>query len=274
MLSRFLIFLCGVSPWARRQLWRWWYERWARRVSAGSWTFMNYGLAWPAGEQAPALQAEDEADRYCAQLYHRVVCPGQLAGKDALEVGAGRGGGAAFVMRYHDPASLKAVDFSAQAVAFCQQRHPFPHLTFKVGDAEQLPFPDASFDAVINVESSHCYGSMAAFLNGVTRVLRPGGFFLFADLREPPEMHELRKTLAGLPGMEVVEMEDLTPQVAQALTADHARKNAMIETLIPESQRALFREFAGLEGSTIQQNLTNRTLLYHRWVLRRVLVAA
>ena len=270
MLTKLLIFLCEVSPRARRALWRWWYERWARRVDSGQWTFMNYGFAWPAGETPPSLQPEDEPDRFCAQLYHRVASPGYLSGEEVLEVGAGRGGGAAFVARYHEPRHLTAVDFSPKAVAFCQARHRLAPLEFKVGDAEALPFPDASFDAVINVESSHCYGSVPAFFAEVTRVLRPGGCFLYADLREAPEMAALEKQLAALPGMEVVETEDLTANVAAALTADHGRKQQMIDQLIPESQRAMFREFAGLEGSKIHRNLTSRHLLYYRWALRRI----
>ena len=267
MLTQFLIYLCEVSPGARRVLWRWWYERWAKRVGSGEWTFMNYGFAWPAGEEAPVLQPEDEPDRFCAQLYHRVVEPGNLEGKEVLEVGAGRGGGAAFVVRYHDPDRLTAVDFSPQAVTFCQGRHRLANLVFQAGDAEQLPFPDESFDAVINVESSHCYGSVPAFLAEVTRVLRPGGGFLYADLREAPEMAALAGQLHALPGMKVCETEDLTSQVAAALRADHGRKQQMIAQLIPESQRAMFREFAGLEGSKIHRNLSNRTLLYHRWFM-------
>ena len=267
MLTKFLIFLCGISPRARRALWRWWYEKWARKVGAGEWTFMNYGFAWPAGEKAPDLQSEDEPDRYCAQLYHRVASAGDLSGKDVLEVGSGRGGGAAFVVRYHDPQKLTAVDFSPQAVAFCQARHRLANLLFQIGDAEHLPFPDGSFDAVLNVESSHCYGSVSSFLAEVTRVLRPGGCFLYADLREPPEMAALEKQLQALPGMTVRESEDLTPQVAAALTADHGRKEQMIAQLIPESQRAMFREFAGLAGSKIHRSLSDRSLLYFRWML-------
>lgn len=269
MLTKFLIFLCEVSPKARRALWRWWYERWARRVDAGGWTFMNYGFAWPEGTRRPDLQPEDEADRYCAQLYHRVALPGNLEGKEVLEVGAGRGGGAAFVARYHDPKQLTAVDFSPAAVQFCQARHRDSRLNFQPGDAEALPFPEASFDAVLNVESSHCYGSMPKFLAEVTRVLRPGGLFLYADLREAPEMAGLEKQLADLPGMQITETEDLTPHVSAALTEDHSRKEQMISSLIPEAQRAMFREFAGLRDSKIHRNLASGKLLYKRWVLRR-----
>ena len=71
-----------------------------------------------------------------------------------------------------------------------------PGLAFEVGDAERMPFPDASFDAVVNVESSHCYPSMPAFLSEVRRVLRPGGHFLYADLRPRTDLPARRAELA------------------------------------------------------------------------------
>ena len=51
-----------------------------------------------------------------------------------------------------------------------------------MGDAENLPFDDASFDVVTNLESSHTYPDIRAFLGQVRRVLRPGGWFLHTDL--------------------------------------------------------------------------------------------
>jgi SAM-dependent methyltransferase len=75
---------------------------------------------------------------------------------------------------------MVGVDVSSQAVAFCRQRHDVPGLLFEVGDAGHLAFGPASFDAVPNIESSHCYGDSAAFLAEVRRVLRPDGYFLYA----------------------------------------------------------------------------------------------
>ena len=65
-------------------------------------------------------------------------------------------------------------------------------LAFVCGDAQSMPFP-ASFDAVVNIESSHCYESMDAFLAEVCRVLRPGGQFFFADLRSVDGVETLRE---------------------------------------------------------------------------------
>jgi ubiquinone/menaquinone biosynthesis C-methylase UbiE len=267
MLTDLLIGLCNKSPFMRRLLWRWWYGRLAKRIQAGEWTFMNYGL--DDGQASPQLSPADEPDRMCIQLYDRVARPGTLESKEVLEVGAGRGGGASFVTRYHHPATMIAVDFSPQAVAYCQKRHSVNGLSFQTGDAEALPFAAGSFEAVINVESSHCYGSMQKFVQEVARVLRPGGLFLFADLRDAAEMPRLESLFAAQSDLAIVEHEDITPFVLEALKQDEQRKRAMIETLVPAKQRALFDEFAGLGGSKIMKGFEARTLLYHRFVLKR-----
>src|SRR2546423_14007135 len=54
---------------------------------------------------------------------------------------------------------------------------------------------DNSVDAIINLESSHCYGSMTKFLSEVYRVLRPDGHFLFSDHRDHDKLNLLREQL-------------------------------------------------------------------------------
>ena len=193
MLIRLAVFVLEHSPLLRRLLWRWWYGRLASKHQSGDWTFMNYGFAPPDGATL-ALDPADESDRYCIQLYHRVASAADLAGREVLEVGSGRGGGASYIARNLRPAKITGADFSPQAVALCQKRHAtVANLAFTVGDAEQLPFPAASFDAVVNVESSHCYGHIERFFAEAARVLRPGGHFLYTDFRPASEV------AAGMP---------------------------------------------------------------------------
>ena len=52
---------------------------------------------------------------------------------------------------------------------------------FLVGDSENLPFAEESFDAVICSNSFHHYPNPAAFLAGALRVLRPGGRLILRD---------------------------------------------------------------------------------------------
>ena len=52
---------------------------------------MNYGFI---DDNPPELEPEDESDRLFIQLYHMNIRDVDLAGKQVLEVGSGRGGGA------------------------------------------------------------------------------------------------------------------------------------------------------------------------------------
>lgn len=271
MLTKFLVFLCDISPVLRRFLWRWWYGKLARQIATPDWTFMNYGLV-PANsrhEQGPSLLPADVVDRYCIQLYEAVVGSVDLQGKNVLEVGSGRGGGASYVARYHKPFHVTGVDFSAETVAFCRQRHQLPNLEFRTGDAEKLPFDSNCFDAVINVESSHCYGHMDIFLREVVRVLRPGGYFLFADLRTAGDMVRLKEILQVQDGWEKLEEEEITDGVAAALEADDVRKRKLIIELVPEQLRPMFEEFAGVTGGKVYQGLRKKELQYFRFVFRK-----
>ncbi len=273
MLIRVAVFFLEHSPLLRRLLWRWWYGRLAKNHTARDWTFMNYGFVEVRNGQADlssvALAKEEEPDRFCIQLYHRVAAATDLAGKEVLEVGSGRGGGASFIARHHRPAKITGADFSPQAVALCQQLHAaVPHLTFTVGDAEQLPFPDASFDAVLNVESSHCYGHLEKFFSEAARVLRPGGHFLYTDFRPGTEIPAWHAALA-VPGWEQIAHEDITANVADALQADDERKRKLIAEFIPPSFHHLFGEFAGLVGGQMYEGFRKREMLYHRFAFRK-----
>lgn len=70
-------------------------------------------------------------------------------------------------------ASVVGVDFSAAMVT--QARRHYPNVRFQVGDAEQLPFPEGSFDAVVmNFGLLHLARPEQALAEAF-RVLRTGG---------------------------------------------------------------------------------------------------
>src|SRR5690606_20815161 len=214
MLIRLAVAALDRSPFLRRLLWRWWYGRLASKFTQQSWTFMNYGYEPEPGSELLALDAEYEPDRLCVQLYEQVLGHVPLADRVVVEVGSGRGGGARYLAQVHRPSKCLGVDFSKSAVKLCQSTHrDVLNLEFVTGDAEDLPLDDASCDVVINVESSHCYGTVGQFFGEVLRVLRPGGHFACADFRSVAEMKELEATLASLPGSQLIESVDITERV-------------------------------------------------------------
>ena len=245
----------------RRLLWRTSYELLARRVPTPDWAFMNYGYAGAVAGAHPPLAAADEQNRLCIQLYLHAIDGIGLAGSDVLEVGSGRGGGASYICRRLHPRTMTGLDFSREAVRLCNQHRRAPGLSFVCGDALSMPFPDASFDAVINIESSHCYEDMDRFLREVHRVLRPGGRFFFADLRSRDGAEDLRAQFDAC-ALTVQKQTDITANVLAALELDSVRKLGLIETLIPRLMHRPVRAFAGIEGTLNYKRLQSGAYRY------------
>lgn len=256
-------------PSVRRAFWRRWYQFLAGTYRQEFWSFMNYGFVPEEPDSKKLdLDEDDEPDRYCIQLYYHVAGAIDLTGLDVLEVGCGRGGGAAFIAKQLKPKSMTGLDFSEKAIGFCRTLHSAPNLSFLPGDAENLPFGEETFDAVVNVESSHCYGSMARFLGEVSRVLKPGGYFLYADLRGKDQVPDLLNDLRNS-GMQVLEHSDITRNVTRALELDDDRKRALIKSSIHKPLTGWFLEFAGVRESTVYERFHRGENVYSSFVMRK-----
>ena len=178
--------------------WKYFYRFFSRLSATDDVLFLNYGYEEHPPMTLP-LEASDEPDRYPIQLYHRTATQADLRDKQVLEVSCGHGGGASYIMRTLHPASYTGLDLNTVGIAFCRERHDLPGLDFVQGDADDLPFADESFDAVINVEASHCYLDLDRFFAEVTRVLRSGGHFLYTDLRASNELAKWEAAIASAP---------------------------------------------------------------------------
>ena len=270
-----------VAPWLRPSVeklaWRIFYEvvslrqdeHTTRLVGGG----FNYGFA--ASDEITPGEGETQ---FGLALYAAVVGAADVSGGDVIEVGCGRGEGSAFVFERYGPRSLTGVDIARSAIKRCRRRHGRPGLTFATGDAENLSFPSASVDAVINVESSHCYPRMARFLREVLRVLRPGGLLLFADFRptssSPSEavpkddLAELRRQLAET-GLRTLDEQDITAEVVRALSLATPAVRAHIENRVPRPLRHDAIEYSGVEGSARFREFADGSLTYLKLVLEK-----
>ena len=265
------------TPRMEKILWRMVYEV-AARARDDVTTLMNFGYAPPEGFDEDLASQEE---RFGLQLYAAVAGAVNLSSKDVLEVGCGQGGGSAFVFERFGPRSLTGLDVAKTAVQRCRSRYARPGLEFVVGDAEDLPFPDGTFDAVLSVESSHCYPDVPQFLREVRRVLRRGGLLLLADLRQaspasasveaPAPQEDIRRLSQQLAdaGFETLEREDISKNVVRALHLDTPARRARIERRAPKRLRAHALEFAAVEGSPIYNALTEGTWSYERFVLQK-----
>jgi len=267
MLRQTLDALARSSPRFRRAMIRTWYESLVVLDRNKRICFMNYGYSEGDPADTLSLSSEESANRYAIQLYHYLAASTDLMDQEVVEIGSGRGGGAAYVSRTFKPRSMLGIDISKNAVGFCNAYYSDPHLSFSHGDAENIPLADASVDAVINVESSHCYGSMERFLGGVRRILRPGGHFLFADHRDEDQLPLLRRQFEAAGFMTVTET-DITPNVVKALELDNERKRELIQKTLPRVLWHEAEEFAALVGTRAYESFSSGASRYVGFVLK------
>ena len=203
-------------------------------------------------------------------LYDYVASQISIDGLSVLEVGSGRGGGASFVARYHNPKSIVGMDFSKTAISLSTTLHKnIKNLSFKNGDAEKIPFPDNSFDVILNVESSHCYGNMANFIAEVYRVLKPNGKFSWADLRASEAVKET-EDIFNKSKLKIIKSETITDEVIKALDKIHDKKIEMINSYVPKIINNAFKDFAGVKGSKIYNSFKNGNAVYLSKVLQKI----
>jgi ubiquinone/menaquinone biosynthesis C-methylase UbiE len=252
----------------RRPLWKWWHRTMNKYDSENAANFLNYGYEYLDEGPRLELKAEDESDRYCAQLYDHVVNKADLKGKKVLEVGSGRGGGASFISRYYKPESYIGMDISASSISFCNKHYRVDNLRFAHGIAESIPFEDSSFDFVVNVESARCYNDMQAFFNEVYRVLRPGGKLLIADMLYPHELENFTRRIDQA-GFKRISEKNISQNVVAALEKDSERREILIDTKMPRFLRQAFKTFAGTVGTSRYNNFASGIFQYWSYILEK-----
>jgi len=108
-------------------------------------------------------------------------------GQRVLDVGCGLGQPAARIHRRtgaHVTGIAISQDQITRATALAEADGLGDQLEFQHADAMKLPFPDASFDAAIAIESIFHMPDREQVLSEINRVLRPGGRLVLTDFFE------------------------------------------------------------------------------------------
>ena len=116
------------------------------------------------------------------------VALAQPAGAIALDIATGTGE-LAFELSRAGAATVIGVDFCYEMVAAAVGKSAAARLprriAFATGDAMALPFPDATFDCVVNGFMLRNVADLPATFAELHRVLRPGGRLVCLDLTPP-----------------------------------------------------------------------------------------
>ena len=226
---------------------------------------MNYGFE----DKLPLnlTSDQDKSNRLQIQLYEHVINGIDLNEKSLLEVGSGRGGGLDYLCRYKRLNALTGIDLSHKAIKQCKSAFACDKLQFIQGSSDNLPVANKSQDIVLNVESSHCYPDMNAFVKEAHRVLKPDGDFLLCDLRNKSGEQAIEKTFKEC-GFKIIKKNVITKNVLDALDIMSNDRRTIADD-VPVILRKAFIDFAGVNSSTAYDLLKDNKLIYVSYQLKK-----
>ena len=97
-----------------------------------------------------------------------------------LDAGCGTAPMLSLLSEEYPDARFTGLDLTPEMIKQAKAKQ-LKNAEFVVGDCEDMPFDDSSFDIVINSQSFHHYPDPQAFFNEVARVLKPGGMLVLRD---------------------------------------------------------------------------------------------
>lgn len=229
--------------------------------------FLNYGYLPDQNAQCSRI----ELPEYCLnknsiKLTLEVIGDCDLTALEILDVGSGRGGTAQTINQYFRAGRIIGLDLSASAVSFSRAKCDAVNTFFLQGDAERLPFPDQSFDVVMNIESSHNYMDIHGFYEEAWRVLRHQGYFLYADNLRVGLIEEHLIFLRAK-GFVTESDRDVTTNVL--LSCDEAARRRFAAFEVANDEAELLNNFVAGPGSEIYEDLKQGRSGYRILKLRK-----
>lgn len=213
-------------------------------------TFINWGYA-EAGDEAEGSPVRG-VNEQSLRLFREMMAGIEASGKDVLEIACGRGGNIRALCKSYQPRLVAGLDLTEANIAFCHAGNRYEHAHFCIGDAEELPLPDACFDIVLNIESSDLYPRIERFYEEVFRVLKAGGMFVYADDLEAMKFEAGERYLRGL-GFETIVSRDISEQALRA--SDLARSNRLAAINGDLGSADAIRDTMGVPGTPLYDDM-------------------
>jgi ubiquinone/menaquinone biosynthesis C-methylase UbiE len=143
---------------------------------------------------------------------------GPLPGGCFLEVGCGRGVGVELLLRQFQATRVYGVDLDPRQIERARKRLAGKYgsrMMLNVASAEQLPFMDASFDAVFDFGILHHVPAWQTAVVEIRRVLKPGGTFFFEEVTRAALERWLYRTFLDHPSENRFSEADFLAELAR-----------------------------------------------------------
>ncbi|CAF4154073.1 unnamed protein product, partial [Adineta steineri] len=230
--------------------------------------FMNWGYA-DLDEHF-----DDNTGYYSKKLCQQVLANVTLTDQNILEVGCGRGAGAAWCVRTCTPRSYVGIDLSRDVINLCEKLYStIPRLSFMIADPKTyLPFQNESMDVILSIETTNIFDEIVAvkqFVDEMTRVLTPNGYFLWCGLCNVDGSSVLIDYLTANNTFIIKEKVNITTNVLHALDIQSNSRADFIDRYVQYADQEYCRLLAGLPGTQLYDNMQQGHAEYWRVVFRK-----
>jgi ubiquinone/menaquinone biosynthesis C-methylase UbiE len=132
-------------------------------------------------KMADSYDTTSLAVKHARTLYDRVVEKLDLFAYDSiLDVGCGTGTVLSMIRHRNQGAKLHGLDLAPEMIKIAREKLG-ANAELKIGDSEQLPWADNSFDVMLCTDSFHHYPNPEKVLYEMERVLKSNGHLIIGD---------------------------------------------------------------------------------------------
>jgi len=225
--------------------------------ASGFTRFLNFGYRPLEGDTkvgpkiAPFAPGHDSL-----QLLFQLVNGAIPSGGLVVDLGCGRGGNLWACKHFLGTERGIGIDIARSSLQYA--RSMASHRMLIEGDAMCLPLRGKSVDTVLTVESSCHYSDLEGYLREVARVVKVGGWFLYADVLPATVAEAIPLALTSL-GMRVECSRDVTPNVLMSRSARNAHARSILSK---HGEDSASQEWVGGPGSKAFEGLSDGSLKY------------
>lgn len=141
------------------------------------------------------IKAQENLTEHCINLLP------DMKGKSLLDIGCGNGVQTMYIHEKVKPDYTLGIDLNEDNIQIGlseRDRLNLKNIDFRVDNAQTLEtIADNSFEGVVNIESAFHYPDKDKFLEQIARVLKPGGYFVIADILNKPGSSIVTKSWKG-----------------------------------------------------------------------------